>query len=386
MRIKAYSGRKTQTEEQNPQPGGADIKFLLCVLFLAGIGIVMVYSASSTIASEKFGSGYFFLRKQAFFFMLGVIVLAAARYFPLKLLHGLAYPLLALSFVFLVAVHISGLGVSAGGAVRWLSIGGITFQPAEFARFAMILFLAYSMTKKQDKLEDFYIGFLPHVLILSIFVLPILLQPDFGSVVILGAITWMMMFVAGVRISHLVLSLMVSIPILIAFLMSSNYRLQRIIAFWDPWEHASDGGYQIIHSLMAFGTGGIWGTGVGKSYQKLFYLPEPHTDFIFSIIGEEFGLVGVLFIIGMYVLIIWKGIRISMTTEDFFTCLLAMGLTAGIAIQVCVNMGVTLGLLPTKGLTLPFLSYGGTSLLLNMGAVGILMNISVNRETVVSEK
>ena len=259
--------------------------------------------------------------------------------------------------------------------MRWLRIGGFTFQPSEFARFAFIIYLAYSMDKKKENIKDFSVGFLPHLLVLGIFAALILMQPDFGSVVIFGAITWLMLFVGGVRISHLLLSLVFIMPAAYIFMISAEYRIKRIISFLDPWQYSADEGYQIIHSLMAFGTGGIWGTGIGKGYQKLFYLPEPHTDFIFSVIGEELGLIGVLFIIALYALIFWRGIIIARNAKDTFCAFIAAGLITAIILQVCVNMGVTLGLLPTKGLTLPFLSYGGTSLLINMASIGILMNI-----------
>jgi cell division protein FtsW len=201
-------------------------------------------------------------------------------------------------------------------------------------------------------------------------------QPDFGSVVILGTLTWLMMFVGGVRITHLIGSTILVLPIGYYYLTSAEYRLRRLLSFRDPWQYPSDEGYQIVHSLMAFGTGGIWGTGLGKGYQKLFYLPEPHTDFIFSVVGEELGLVGVGAIIGLYALILFKGIQIASGAPDHFGKFLAVGLTASLGLQICINMGVALGLLPTKGLTLPFLSYGGSSLLMSMASIGILMNIN----------
>jgi cell division protein FtsW len=188
--------------------------------------------------------------------------------------------------------------------------------------------------------------------------------------------TWIMLFVGGVRITYLLSSLALFVlPVAYFLLFNAEYRIKRIISYLDPWQYPTNEGYQVIHSLMAFGTGGIWGTGIGKGYQKLFYLPEPHTDFIFSVIGEELGLLGVLVILGLYALILWRGVIIARNAKDSLGSLVAMGLTTAIGLQVCVNMGVALGLLPTKGLTLPFLSYGGTSLLVNMGSIGILMNI-----------
>ena len=365
-------------ESQSVSVPTYDVKLLFPTLFLVGIGVVMVYSASSPMAMKRFGSEYYFLKKQAAFALVGLLALVLSRHFPYRFYRSLTYPLVILALGFLIAIQITQWGVSAGGSARWLRFGGVSFQPSEFARFAMVVYLAYSMNKKGEKLKDLYIGFLPHILILGTFTTLIILQPDFGSVVILGAITWIMMFVGGARIRHLSLSLLVLLPFLYIFMITAEYRLKRILSFLNPWQHSADEGYQIIHSMMAFGTGGIWGVGIGKGFQKLFYLPEPHTDFIFSVVGEELGLLGVLIILGLYFLIVWRGILIARNSEDTFASFLAFGLTLAIGLQVCVNMGVTLGLLPTKGLTLPFLSYGGTSLLMNMASIGILMNIGAS--------
>ena len=355
-----------------------DVRLLFPVLFLVGIGIVMVYSASSAIALKTFGNGYLFLQKQAAFALFGMAVLVACRHVPYQWYRPLAYPLLVFSLVLLAVVHIPGYGTSAGGSTRWLRLGPVTFQPSEVARLALIVYLAYSLEKKQGLLKNFTIGFLPHALVLTIFAALIITQPDFGSVAILSILTWIMLFAGGVRIIHLLLSLFLLLPLGYYFTLNAAYRLKRLLSFLDPWQYQSAEGYQIIHSMMAFGTGGLWGTGVGKGYQKLFYLPEPHTDFIFAVIGEELGLVGVVLILGLYAAILWRGIGIARNASDDFGSFLALGLTAGIVLQVCVNMAVALGLLPTKGLTLPFLSYGGTSLLINLASVGILMNIGAS--------
>lgn len=352
-----------------------DIMLLFPVLLLVGIGMVMVYSASSALALKKFGTEYFFLKKQAVFAMGGIVALVVYKHIPYRWYRSLAYPILFLALGFLIAIPLSGWGSSAGGAARWLRFGPVSFQPSEFARMAMVIFLAYSMSKKRENLKDFYIGFLPHVLVLSAFTVLIFLQPDFGSVVILCTLTWIMLFVGGARLLHLASSLLLILPGLYYFMLHAEYRLKRIVTFLDPWQYPTEEGYQIIHSLMAFGTGGTWGAGVGKGYQKLFYLPEPHTDFIFSVIGEELGLVGILLILGLYVLIVWRGISIARNTDDPFGSFIALGLTSALALQAAIHMGVCLGLLPTKGLTLPFLSYGGTSLLIHMASMGILMNI-----------
>jgi cell division protein FtsW len=360
---------------EEARPMAFDFRLLFPVLLLVGIGVVMVYSASSALALKKFGNEYFFLKKQAVFALIGFLALLICRYFPYRIFRSLTYPMVVLALGLLLAIQLSAWGVSAGGSARWLRFNEISFQPSEFARFSLIIFLGYSMSKKGDRLKDLYVGFLPHILVLGAFMTLIILQPDFGSVVILGVITWFMLFVGGARIFHLLASLMVLVPFLYFYMIHAEYRLKRIMSFLDPWQYPTEEGYQIIHSLMAFGSGGIWGAGVGNGFQKLFYLPEPHTDFIFSVIGEELGLLGVLAILGLYGIILWRGISIARNSGDEFGAFLAFGMTLALGLQVCTNMGVTLGLLPTKGLTLPFLSYGGTSLLMNMASIGILMNI-----------
>jgi cell division protein FtsW len=352
-----------------------DVKLLFAVLFLVGIGIVMVYSASSALALKKYGSDFYFLKKQALFSLLGIVALVIFSHIPFRIYSSLTYPMLFTALGLLLAVQFSGLGSAAGGSLRWLRLGPVTFQPVELARMALIVFMAYSLNKKRDALHCFGIGFVPHVILLIILGVPLLLQPDFGSVVIFGTLVWIMMFVAGVPIRHLLSALILMLPTAYFLMINATYRIKRLTSFLDPWQYPAGEGYQIIHSLMAFGTGGIWGAGIGKGYQKLFYLPEPHTDFIFAVIGEELGFWGVLFILGLYGIVIWRGTCIAYRCPDNFGMLMAVGITTAIGLQVSINMGVALGLLPTKGLTLPFLSYGGTSLLLNMAGIGILINI-----------
>jgi cell division protein FtsW len=290
----------------------------------------------------------------------------------------LTYPLLFVSIGLLTALLFAGLGVSAGGSTRWLRLGVFTFQPVEVARIALIVFLAYSLNKKQDSLQIFSVSFVPHLLILGVFAFLLMLQPDFGSIVIFGAVTWVMMFVGGVPLRYLLSTLILLAPAAYLLMVTAPYRLKRLVSFLNPWEFPAGEGYQMIHSLMAFGTGGLWGTGIGQGYQKLFYLPEPHTDFIFAVIGEELGFLGVLSILALYAVVLWRGVRISLNCQDTFGMLMASGITFAMTLQVSVNLGVALGLLPTKGLTLPFLSYGGTSLILNMACIGMLMNIGAH--------
>jgi cell division protein FtsW len=349
----------TDESGKNEQALKYDLMLLFPVLFLVGIGIVMVYSASSALAFKRYGTDLYFLKRQAAFSLIGFLALMTGRYIPYTVYRYLAYPILMCAVLLLVAVKISGLGHSAGGAERWLKIAGFTFQPSEFVKPAIVIYLAYSMSKKAELMKTLSIGFFPHVAFFGVLAGLILIQPDFGSVVILGMITWVMLFVGGARIRHMLSSLLLMVPVVVAGVMMAPYRVRRLLSFMNPWEYHTDEGYQIVHSLMAFGTGGLWGTGIGKGYQKLFYLPEPHTDFIFSVIGEELGLIGVMLILGLYVMIFWRGIQVATETKDTFGSLTATGLTAVIGLQVCINMGVALGLLPTKGLTLPFLATGG---------------------------
>ena len=358
-----------------------DVKLLFAVLFLVGIGIVMVYSASSALALKQYGSDFHFLKKQALFSLLGIMALVVCRHIPFRIYRVLTYPLLIIGLLLITAVQFSGLGIEAGGSSRWLRLGPLTFQPVEVARLALIVFMAYSLEKKRDVLDQFSLGFMPHVMVLALFTIALMLQPDFGSVVIFSTLVWIMMFMGGVPIRHLLSAFILTAPLAYYLMVSETYRIKRLISFLDPWQYPAGEGYQIIHSLMAFGTGGLWGTGIGKGYQKLFYLPEPHTDFIFAVIGEELGFWGVVFILALYGVVLWRGIRIACRCDDHFGMLLAAGITSAIGLQVSINTGVSLGLLPTKGLTLPFLSYGGTSLLLNMACVGILMNIGTGHAT-----
>ncbi|KPA10037.1 stage V sporulation protein E [Candidatus Magnetomorum sp. HK-1] len=363
---------------QNMDYGKYDSLILTAVLFLVGIGIIMVYSAGSAIAIKNYGSEYFFLRKQFIFSLMGGIVMIVFRNIPYQWYQRLAYPCLIISLLLLISIFLPGVGHKAGGAIRWIKFQGLSFQPSEIARFTLIIYLAYSLDKKKDRLMQFSIGIIPHAVIVGIFLIMIAMQPDFGSVVIIATLTFLMMFAGGVPIRHLFGCLLIFIPTAYYLVINAPYRLQRILTFLNPWQYRTEAGYQIIHSLMAFGSGGFWGAGLGKSYQKLFYLPEPHTDFIFSVIGEELGLIGVLVILTLYGLIIWRGFYIAFYINDIFASCLALGFTMAVALQVCVNISVTLGLLPTKGLTLPFLSYGGTSLICNMAVMGILMNISAH--------
>jgi len=359
-----------------------DPVLLFPALLLTGIGVIMIYSASSEIAIREYANEYYFFTRQLLFAVVGILAMWVCRYIPYRIYRPLTYILMIISFGLLGLVLVDGVGHTAGGATRWLRLGMISFQPSEFARIALIIFMAYSLTRKQQNVERFFIGFIPHVAMLVIFTLLIYKQPDFGTIAIFWMLTWIVMFAGRVRLAHLFSACIAVLPVAIFALGSAEYRLNRWITFLDPWKYPRDEGYQIIHSLLGFGSGGLLGKGFGQGYQKLFYLPTPHTDFILSVIGEEGGLVMVLIVLALYMILLWRGMWIAITARDYFGSLLAFGITASITLQSAVNMGVNLSLLPTKGLALPFLSYGGSSLVFNLVCIGILMNISTARARV----
>ncbi len=352
---------------------------LVPVVLLMGLGLVAVYSASSQLALDRMGDGYFYLRRQALFCFLGLAIMIAAKSTPYTLFSKLAYPLLVISSVLLIVLLVPGLGHKAGGACRWLRFGDFSFQPSELAKLSLALYLAYSMSKKGSDMELFSKGLLPHLLVAGAFMALMLLQPDFGTAVIIGFWVLVLLFVGGVRFRHLC-----SVCALFSFavlwlIWQSNYRSVRLSSFINPWDDPRGIGFQIIHSFLAFGSGGIFGAGLGNSKQKLFFLPEPHTDFILSIAAEEIGFVGLTCIVFLFAIIVARGIKVALNAGDLYSTYLAFGLTCLIGLQVLVNMCVVMGLLPTKGLTLPFISYGGSSMIINLLSIGMLLSISSRR-------
>ncbi|MBS1153678.1 MAG: ftsW [Myxococcaceae bacterium] len=355
--------------------------FLLgSILLLVGMGLVMVYSASAITALDKMGDSFYFLKRQAIAAGLGLIAMGVAMKMGYRRMARLAYPLLVVAVILLIAVLIPGIGHAAGGARRWIRLPGISIQPAEVAKVAWVVYLAYSLAKKREKVKSFSIGFLPHLAIAGLLVLLCMAEPDFGSSVALIFLMFVLLFAAGAKLSYLVGSVLFALPIAYAAIARSPYRMKRIVAFLDPWAHRHDVGYQVSESLMSIGSGGLTGLGLGDGRQKLFFLPEAHTDFLFAIIGEELGLLGVIALVLLYGVIIWRGIRASLAAAEPFGTYLGLGITSLIAFQAIVNMSVAMGLLPTKGLTLPFLSYGGSSLIMLMGASGLLLSISASAQ------
>jgi cell division protein FtsW len=349
--------------------------FLFCTLGLVGIGIVMVYSASFPVGMERMGDPFHFLKKQALAGALGIGLLLLAARMNYRVWQVLAIPLLLGSIVCLFLVFVPGLRQQIGGAYRWLRIGPFSFQPAELAKLALVIYLARWLTRKEGRMENFSTGFLPPVVVAGILFLLVFKEPDFGTGVLFAAVVFLMLFVGGTRLRFLGGALLAGVPVLACLAIWANYRISRLLAFWDPWKDPGGTGYQIIQSFLAFGAGKISGVGLGEGKQKLFYLPEIHTDFILSVIGEELGLIGVTLIILLFLVLIIRGFQACLRAPDLFGGYLALGITTLISIQALLNMGVVMGLLPTKGSTLPFISYGGTSLMINLLAVGILLNV-----------
>ena len=353
-----------------------DPVLLSAVLLLLTFGVVMVYSASAVYAGARLGDGLWFFKRQALGAGLGLAALLAAMKIGYRRLEALAVPLLAASLLLLVLVRIPGLGHAAGGAQRWMRLGPVTFQPSEIGKLSLVLWLARSLAKKQERIRIFSVGFLPHLIVLGLFAVPLLLEPDFGTAVILSVLTFALLFVAGARTTWLLGLVGALAPIAAILVWRSPYRLQRVLTFLDPWKDPRGHGYQTIESLLGFGAGGSLGVGLGESHQKLFFLPAAHTDFILSIVGEELGFAGVAAVLVLFAVIVWRGLKAAHAASDAFGCYLALGLTLLLSLEAIVNAGMALAILPTKGMTLPFISYGMSSVISSCLAAGILLSIS----------
>jgi len=369
----------------NKQPGdssdrrvfGPDPLLLAVVLVILAAGIVMVTSASFIIASGKFGDGFYYTKKQGLAMAIGLATMYLFSLIDPSFWKRVGSLLLAAGLVLLILVFVPGLGVETGGSSRWIRLPlGFYLQPSEIVKYALIIFLAKSLAKKGDSIREFAIGFVPHVLIMGVVVLLILYQPDFGTAVIITVVGFLMLFVAGVRLQHLFGSILLCLPFVFYLAVNVPYRKLRMMSFLDPWGDPLNSGFQIIQSLVAFGCGGFWGVGIGKGIQKLFYLPQPHSDFIFAVAGEELGLLGVSLLIILFYVLICRGLVVAIRSSDKFYKFLAFGITCLIGLQAMVNMAVAMGILPTKGLPLPFVSVGGTSLIMNLAGLGILMALT----------
>lgn len=353
-----------------------DLCLLIVILLLLAIGIIMVYSAGSVVALRQYGDQWYFLKRQLLFAVLGLIALFITmntHYFVWK---KYATSGLIICFMLLLIVLIPGIGNLRGGARSWLGIGSFGIQPSEFMKLGIILFLSNLLASERMCITNFSQGLLPPLGVLGAAFGLIMLQPDLGTATVMIGAVLLVIFVAGAQLKHLLSIAMVGVVSFIGLVLAAPYRLKRITGFLDPWQDPLGVGYQAIQSLYAIGPGGLLGLGLGASRQKYSYVPEPQTDFIFSILAEELGFLGSVIILFLFLFLVWRGMKIAITAPNQFASLLAAGIVAIIAIQVIINVGVVIGLLPVTGITLPLISYGGSSLTLMLTALGILLNIS----------
>lgn len=353
---------------------------LVVSTILLCIGVVMIYSTSSIYAWERYQDGAFFLKRHLSFVAIGIILAVAGMMADYRRMRSWVRPLLLIAFLLLVLVLIPGIGREVSGARRWFRFKFISFQPSEFASTVMVFYMADFIARKGSQMKSFLKGFLPPLCILGACSVLILMQPDLGTTMSIAIVVFLMLYVSGARLSYLAGTVLAALPALWVLIFTVPYRRMRIMAFLNPWLDPKGSGFQIIQSQIALGSGGIFGVGLGHSRQKLFYLPAAHTDFIFSIIGEEFGLMGTLGVIALFLLFIYQGYKIVRSCHDTFDMFLAFGLVVMISLKAAINIGVSCGVFPTKGLPLPFISYGGSSFIFDMLGLGLLLNIARTSE------
>jgi cell division protein FtsW len=349
---------------------------LLASLLLTGFGVVSVYSASAIVAMDRHQDPYFYLRRQILYAALGVAAMLVAVQLDHRHLQRWAPLSLVVTLILLGAVFLPALGKEAGGARRWLQVGRLSFQPAEVGKLTLTLYLAYRLAARRPSRGHLSRQYLGLAGIAGALFLGVLLQPDLGTAALLLAIVVIVSFIGGVPLRYLGGLLVVTLPPLYLALVHVGFRWRRLLAFWDPWAVRLDSGFQLVQSLLAFGNGGLTGVGPGASKQKLFFLPEAHTDFVFAVIGEEFGFIGCTAVLGCFAVLLWHGMAVARRSQSLFARYLAAGITSMIVLQAVMNVAVVVGFLPTKGLPLPFVSYGGTSLVVTHVSVGILLGIS----------
>ena len=363
--------------KQSPVASGRpDITLFIVTIVLVVIGTVMIYSSSSIIAMEKYGDGYHYIKKQIVFVLLGLGIMIGVSKVPYRFLRKVAYPGVFMAIALLSLLMVPGVGTTVGGATRWIRVGGISFQVSELVKILLVVFLAHYLTKKIAHIKEFSRVFLVPLAFLVVILGLVLCQPDFGTAAIMVMVSMLMFYLAGSRLVFLAGLTAAAIPVGVILIMQESYRMRRLMSFLNPWDDPTRTGFQIIQSFISFGSGGTFGVGLGNSMQKLFYLPEPHTDFILAVIAEESGFFGVTVIILLFSILVFRGFVIAFRCPDLFGMLLAAGLTTVIAMEAFINMAAVMGLVPTKGLVLPFLSYGGTSLMMCMMIVGVLLNVS----------
>jgi cell division protein FtsW len=355
--------------------GPPDFILFITTLLLVGIGLVMVFSSSAVTSNIRYDDAYFFFKRQLLWALIGIVCMLVVMKFNYVRIKDLAIPLMVFTLLCLILV-ITPLGIDTKGSSRWLGVGIMQFTPSELAKLAMVMFLAKVMEVNLDSMRSFTKGILPYLVFIALVCGLIMLQPDLGTAFAIAGTAFFMMLAAGARWSHLGLIALSGAGVVAAAIALAPYRMQRFIAFLDPWKYPTDEGFQTIQSLYALGSGGLFGMGLGRSRQKFFYLPEQHTDFIFAILGEELGFLGAFLVICLFLLFAWRGFRIAINAPDTFGSLLATGITTMIVFQAAINIGVVSGALPVTGITLPFISYGGSSLLFTLIGVGFLLNIS----------
>ncbi|PLS16592.1 stage V sporulation protein E [Bacillus sp. M6-12] len=353
-----------------------DFILIIVTLSLLAVGLIMVYSASAIWATYKFEDSFFFAKRQLLFAGAGVIAMFFIMNVDYWTWRTYAKVLVIACFVLLVLVLVPGIGMERNGSRSWIGVGAFSIQPSEFMKLAMIAFLAKYLSDRQKLITSFKKGLVPSLSLVFLAFAMIMLQPDLGTGTVMVGTCIAMIFISGARVSHFAFLGLLGVAGFVGLVLSAPYRMKRITSFLDPWQDPLGSGFQIIQSLYAIGPGGLFGLGLGQSRQKFFYLPEPQTDFIFAILLEELGFIGGTFVILLFGLLLWRGIRIALGAPDLYGSFLAVGIISMVAIQVMINIGVVTGLMPVTGITLPFLSYGGSSLTLMLMAIGVLLNIS----------
>lgn len=349
-----------------------DLWLLAAVLGLLGIGTIEIYSSTAADGLTQHHDSMFFLERQLMFVTLGGLAMWVGARIDYRRLRQLTYPLL------LVSIGLLGLALlapSKNGASRWIPLGPLTFQPVEIAKLGLVTYLAYSLGRKADRVKTFTVGFVPHLVVCGIMMVLLLKQPDLGSSIVIGMTTLGMLFMAGTRVSYIMLAILGAAPIAYHFVVGTPWRLQRVLAFFNPEAYASGQAYQFLQARLAMGSGGMFGAGLGDGHQTLGYMPEAHNDFILAPIGEEMGYFGVALVLLLFAVLLWRGIRAALGARDVFGGYLAFGITIMFGVQVLFNVGVVLGIVPNKGITLPLVSYGGSSLVITMFFVGLLLNV-----------
>lgn len=369
-----------QQQWQLLQGQSLDKSLLIPAIALTVIGFIMISSASIDVAAIKYADPFYQSKRQGVFIFLGLIALCSCLFIPIQFWQKHGAILMGLGAFSLLIVLVPGLGREVNGSVRWIPLGSFSLQPSEFAKIAVVTFMAGYLVRRQAEVRTNFVGFLKPMIVMMVFSGLLLLEPDFGATVVLMGAVVGMFFLSGMRKLHLLAVALVLLPVIAAIAMFSPYRMTRLLTYLEPWKDPFGAGYQLTQAQIAFGLGGWFGEGLGNSMQKLFYLPEAHTDFVYSVLAEEWGAMGAIAVVALYAVLIVRGLKVGQLAERLqrpYAAYLCYGLVFLIAAQAMINIGVNLGLLPTKGLTLPFVSYGGSSMIACAGMLGILLRISV---------